>query len=431
MLVFALLLVCLNGFFVAAEFSFVKVRKTQIELLANAGNTKAKSALFGIVHLDAYLSVCQLGITLSSLGLGWIGEPAVAQVLRPVFLFFSVDNPALISSLSIAIGFTIITFLHVVFGELVPKSISIQKAQKTVLLFARPMRFAYIFCLPLVTVMNGISNAFLRLVGIAPASEGDTSHSPEELRMLILNSSKGGSLDKEEGRMLDNIFSFYQKTAKDIMLHRMDTLALDVADSRENALSIAHESGHTRFPVYEDNRDNIIGFVHIKDVLHCEHCKDLHPIVRNPIYAHEAMRLEQLLRRMQNKRLQFCVVIDEYGVWQGILTMEDMVEAIVGDIQDEFDNEKPDVVQQTDGSYSVSGDLSLDDLAEHMTLECFDPNIDLYKILAAHFIEALERIPEEGDSIELCGKRFTVTDMDRNRVRRVKVEHIVTAENEE
>lgn len=229
-------------------------------------------------------------------------------------------------------------------------------------------------------------------------------------------------MDKEEGRLLDNIFSFYQKTAKDIMLHRTDAIAFDVTDSRDSALAIAHESGHTRFPVYEDNRDNILGFVHIKDVLHCTECKDLSSVVRAPIFAPETMPLDRLLRNMQNKRMQFCVVIDEYGIWQGILTMEDIVEAIVGDIQDEFDNEEPEVIHEADGSYSISADLSLDELAEHMPLECPPGKADLYKILAAHFIEMLGRIPEVGDAIELCDKRFTVTAMDRNRVRRLRVE---------
>ena len=272
--------------------------------------------------------------------------------------------------------------------------------------------------------MNGISNLFLRQVGLPPATETDQSHSPEELRMLIFDSSKRGELNKEEGRMLDNIFSFYQKTAKDIMVHRMDALVLDAADSKEHAMELAHSSGHTRFPVYEDNRDNIIGFVHVRDVLRADAGVQLRSLVRVPVYAHETMPLEKLLRRMQNKRLQFCVVVDEYGFWQGILSMEDIVEAIVGDIQDEFDTEEPDVIPASDGSYSVSGDLSLDDLAEHFPLECKDPDIDLYKILAAHFNETLGRIPEQGDVMELCDKRFTVTLMERNRVRRVKVEDL-------
>lgn len=424
MIVFALLLVCLNGFFVAAEFSFVKVRKTQIELLAANGNKRARSALFGVTHLDAYLSVCQLGITLASLGLGWIGEPAVSSALRPLFDLAGITNPAVVTPVSVAIGFSIITMLHVVFGELCPKSIAIQKAQSMTLLLARPMRFFYVICLPLVVIMNGISNVFLKLVGIGPASETEQSHSPEELRMLIVDSSTGGYLNKEEGRMLDNIFSFYQKTAKDIMLHRIDVIAFDVAMSRKEALAEANESGHTRFPVYEENRDNITGFIHIRDVLHCENCKDLAPVVRNPIYAHETMHLDKLLHRMQIKRLHFCVVIDEYGIWQGIVTMEDILEAIVGDIQDEFDNEEPDVVTQPDGSHIISGDLSLDELAEFIPLTCQDRTLDMYKIIAAHFIEHLERIPEEGDVIVLCGKRFTVIDMDRNRVRRVRVEDL-------
>lgn len=431
MLLLALFLVCLNGFFVAAEFSFVKVRRTQLEILAAAGNRRAKSALFGVTHLDAYLSVCQLGITLASLGLGWLGEPTVAALLRPLLESFSINNPALVTSLSVAIGFAIITLLHVVFGELAPKSISIQKAERTALFVARPMRLFHVLCLPLVLVMNGISNAFLRLVGIAPASEGEQPHSAEELRMLITDSSKDGQLDKEEGRMLDNIFSFYQKTAKDIMRHRIDVLVLDVAATPEDALGLAHESGHTRFPVYEDNRDNIIGFVHARDVMRCENCPTLKGIVRNPVFAPETLRLERLMHRMQNKRQQFCVVIDEYGVWQGILTMEDIVEAIVGDIQDEFDNEEPDVVARKDGCYSVSGDLSLDDLAEHFHVECKDKSIDAYKIIAAHFTERLDRIPVEGDSIDLCGKRFTVMSMDRNRVRRVLVRDLPAGAPEE
>ncbi len=422
MLVFALLLVCLNGFFVAAEFAFVKVRKTRLDILAAAGDRRAKSALFGVTHLDAYLSVCQLGITLSSLGLGWIGEPAVAHILRPVLEFFSISSPTLLTSLSIAIGFSIITLLHVVLGELAPKSISIQKAEATVLLVARPMRAVYVLCLPLVTVMNGISNALLRLGGLPPASEADHSHSPEELRMLILDSSKRGQLDKDEGRMLDNIFSFYQKTAKDIMVHRMEAIAFDIDIERGEALARAYESGHTRFPVYEESRDNIVGFVHLRDVLRNKNI--VRAVVRAPMYAPESLHLDRLLQQMRDNRQQFCVIIDEYGIWQGILTMEDIVEAIVGNIQDEFDNEDPDVVLEDDGVWSVSGLMSLDDLAEYMPVECGGSSSDPYKTLASRFMEELERIPEPGDSIELCGKRFTVAQMHRNSVRRVKVEDI-------
>ena len=422
MLLLALALVCLNGLFVAAEFSFVKVRKTQLELLADTGDARAKSALFGVTHLDAYLSVCQLGITLSSLGLGWLGEPAVASVLRPALAVFSIDNPALVTSISVAVGFSIITLMHVVFGELAPKSIAIQKAEVTALLLARPMRLFYVLCLPLVSIMNGISNALLRLVGLHSASESEESHSPEELRMLIGDSSKHGNLDKDEGRMLDNIFSFYHKTSKDIMVHRLDVMAFDVNTPVQDILTPAHESGHTRFPVYEDSRDNIIGFIHLKDAPRCANCSNLKKMVREPYYAHEALHLDKLLQRMQENRQQFCLVLDEYGVWQGIVTMEDIVEAIVGNIQDEFDNEVQDVVDEGKGVWSVSPDMSLDELAEFMPMDCKGNDVHLYKIIAAHFMEQLERIPQQGDSINLCGKRLTVSRMEGNRMRRVRIE---------
>ena len=422
LVLFALFLVLLNGMFVAAEFGFVKARKTQLELLAARGDKRARSALFGVTHLDAYLSVCQLGITLASLGLGWIGEPAVARMLRPLLEALSISNPAVLTSVSVVIGFSIITMLHVVFGELAPKSISIQKAEKTVLLLARPMRAVYLFCYPLVMVMNGISNFFLRMVNIHPASEAEQSHSPEELRMLIMDSSKGGKIDEIEGRMLDNIFSFYQKTAKDIMIHRMDAVLVNVGDSLESVMHVVSESGHTRFPVYDGSTDNIVGFLHAKDLLQLQKGTDLRKLLRDPVYAQETVHLDRLMQDMQAKRQQFCVVVDEYGSWQGILTMEDMIEAIVGDIQDEFDNEDPDVVEQADGSYLVSGDLSLDELLERMPLECNTLDTDMYKILAAHFMDILGEIPKVGDSIDLCDKRFTVETMDRHRIRRVRVE---------
>lgn len=429
MLALALLLVLLNGLFVAAEFSFVKVRRTQLELLAQRDNKKAKLALFGVHHLDAYLSVCQLGITLASLGLGWLGEPAVAHLLTPLFQWLSISSPALISSLSVAIGFTIITFLHVVCGELLPKSISIQKAEATVLLLAAPMRVFYIIWYPIVSIMNGISNGLLHLAGFNAASEAEQSHSPEELHMLIVDSRRGGTLEESEGRMLSNIFSFYNKSAKDIMLHRSDVIAINLDESMDAIVKKARESGHTRFPVYDAVRDTIVGFIHTKDLLHHDASATINDFLREPLYIHESVHLDKILRLMQEARQQFCVVVDEYGAWQGIITMEDMVEVIVGDIQDEFDNEAPEVLPQPDGSLVISAELSLDDLAAHTDIVCTDPDINVNKIIAAHIIDGLGRIPSVGDHITLCGKRFTVAAMDRHRVRKVRVENAPADEN--
>ena len=425
MLICALLLVCLNGIFVAAEFAFVKVRKTRLELLASAGNKRAQSALFGIARLDSYLSVGQLGITLSSLGLGWLGEPVVAAALRPVFSLLPLAGPTMVTSLSVAAGFAAITLIHVVFGELLPKSVSIQKAEQAVLLLARPMHFFYVLCFPMVSIMNGISGFFLRRAGVGPTTEAEHSHSPEELRLLVLESSQDGSLDKEAGRLLDNIFSFYQKTAKDVMIHRVDVTVLNMDGNKEDALTASRRTGHTRFPVYEENRDNVMGFIHIRDVvLHRGRFSTLRSLTRTPLYIHEGTHLDKLLTMMRIKRQQLCFVVDEYGLWQGIVTMEDIVEAIVGDIQDEFDHEEPDIVAGADNTWSVSGDLSLDDMAEYMPLDCKDPDVDMYRIIAAHLLERLERIPETGDFIDLCGKRFTVTRMEKRRVRRVCASNI-------
>lgn len=431
MLFVALCLVALNGVFVAAEFSFVKARRTKLELLAESGNRNAKRALFGLAHLDAYLSVCQLGITLASLGLGWLGEPAVAVLLGPVFELSRITNPALVASLSVAIGFTFITFLHVVFGELIPKSISIQKAEATVLVLAVPMRIFYILCYPLVVVMNGISNAFLRLGGMHTATELEQSHSAEELRKLILDSSREGQLEESEGRMLGNIFSFYKKMAKDIMVHRMDVATLNAEEGADGAVALAKKSGHTRFPVYENTHDNIIGFIHAKDLLHLSGSSSLRDILREPLYIYETAHLDRVLEQMQAKRQQFCVVVDEYGLWQGVLTMEDVVESIVGDIQDEFDNEEPDVTALPDGNFIVSAELSLDDLSAYTDISCRGQGINMYKILAAHIIDELGRIPSVGDSVVLCGMRIFVASMDRNRIRKVRIEPANSGEGEE
>jgi CBS domain containing-hemolysin-like protein len=421
MLALALFLVLLNGFFVAAEFAFVKVRRTRLEVLAYDGNSLARIALFGVDNLDAYLSVCQLGITLASLGLGWIGEPAVAVLVHPFLELFSISNPALLSSISITIGFTVITFMHVILGELMPKSISIQRAEATVLLLAVPLKMFYYLSLPIVGIMNGISNFLLRRIGMHSVGETEESHSREELRMLIMNSGKEGLMSPSEERMLGNIFSFYKKSAKDVMIHRTDVMILNLHEGTRVAREKARDSGHTRFPVYDADEDALVGFLHAKDLLYLDDASDLRSILRTALFVQETTHLDGILRLMQEQRVQICVVLDEYGAWQGITTMEDLMETIVGDIQDEFDNEAPDVVPQPDGSLLVSAELSLEELARHTDISCDDHDIDLYKILAAHILDQLGRIPSVGDQVVVCNKMFTVAAMDRRRIRRIRV----------
>ena len=423
MIALALLLVVVNGMFVAVEFAIVKARRTRFELLAEEGNRTAKLALAVMHNLDAYLTACQMGITLASLALGWLGEPAVAYFVRPALHKLGMTNPILISSLAVAVAFSIVSFLHVVFGEQVPKSMSIQKAEETVLLLVWPLHVFYILSFPLISFVNGISLMVLRWTGFSTASDAEAPHSADELRLLIDDSRKEGELEESEGRMLNNIFRFHEKTAEDIMVHRTDTVALGLAGGVQEAKQQARVSGHTRFPVYDGDRDNLIGFIHAKDLLDFSESQSIRQVVRAPLYAYETVHLDKLLRLMQSKRQQFCVVVDEYGVWQGIVTMEDIVESIVGDIQDEFDNEEPDFVALSEGGALISGDFSLEDLAEYMPLHL--PNREPeeeYKKIAAYIIEELERIPAEGDSVLLYGKRFTVAAMERNRIRRVRVE---------
>ncbi|MDD2966405.1 MAG: hemolysin family protein [Desulfovibrionaceae bacterium] len=424
MLALAIFLVFLNGFFVAAEFSFVKVRKTRLEILSFKGNSLAKTALFGVHNLDAYLSVCQLGITLASLGLGWIGEPAIAGLIEPLLALTAITSPALVHSTAVVISFICITFMHVVLGELMPKSLAIQQAERMVLFLALPMKVFYYLSFPIVCIMNAVSRYSLHFFGIRSAGEAEEHHSREELRMIINNSSKDGDIVDAEGRMLNNIFDFYQKKAKDVMIHRLDVQRLEISEGVEAAIAKAKKSGHTRFPVFNKDTDQLVGFIHVKDLLHYDSSTTLRALLRTALFVQESLSTDKLLHLMQEKRQQICAVIDEYGVWQGIVTMEDLVEAIVGNIQDEFDNEAPDFVRQPDGSALVSAALSLDELEQYMPLPPEEGEEDDYKILAAHILDKLGRIPNVGDSIVLHSKLFTVAAMNRQRICRILIQDL-------
>ncbi|MDR3203714.1 MAG: hemolysin family protein, partial [Deltaproteobacteria bacterium] len=340
MLLAAMLLVILNALFVAAEFAFVRVRATRLELLAQSGKTHAKAALFGLDNLEDYLSVCQLGITLASLGLGWLGEPAVASVLRPLMAMAGLTNETVVHSLSVAIGFTIITFVHVTFGELAPKNISIRGAEKTVLLLALPMRFFHIIFLPAVKVLNFSAQLILWALRASHINES-TAHSTQELKLLIAESKSDGQLDDDEERLINNIFNLDRRTARDIMVHRTKVTSLSIDSDVETAVALIRDRGFTRLPVYDDNKDNPVGFIHAKDLLFTKSNKQLRLLVRPALDINDHTLIDDILEMMRKKRTRLGLVWDEYGAWQGLLTMEDLLEAIVGPIQDEFDHEEP------------------------------------------------------------------------------------------
>ncbi len=421
MLIAATLLVLLNGLFVAAEFGFVKVRQTRLDLLVREGHKRAKSALFGRENLDAYLSVCQLGITLSSLGLGWLGEPAVASLLRPLFEYLGITNPAVMHTLSVIIGFSIITFAHVVFGELAPKTISIRAAEQTVLLLAYPMRFFYAVFFPAVKVLNSAANFTIRIMGAGHLHSSD-AHSTDELKILIAESKAGGQLDENEERFVNNIFNLDRRYARDIMTHRTRVVSFSTEDTVAEAIEVVREKGHTRFPLYQGTeKDDIIGFLHAKDLLAAPPEKKIGAFLRRPLYIYDHLPIDEVLEQMRHNKQQFGLVWDEYGSWQGLITMENVLEAIVGTLQDEFDQEEPKVSSLANGTFVVESTVSVDELHRHLELDLGPDAEEHYRTLAAVLVEQFGKVPQEGDSVDLYGARFTILNIDGRTITKILV----------
>ncbi len=416
----ALFLVLLNGIFVAAEFSFVKVRPTRLAQLVEEGNRMAKNAQCCVKNIDAYLSVCQLGITISSLGLGWLGEPVVARLLEPLLHLVGITSPAAIHSVSFIIAFTLVTFMHVVFGELVPKSLAIQRAETVTLWLAMPMRLFYFLFYPAVLLFNGTANGILRLAGVRPASEHEESHSEEELQMLVSESYRSGNLDKEEWRLLQNVFDFEDKVVRDVMVPRPEVVFLDLSKSLKENIEIARLSGHTRFPLCEGDRDNVLGLIHIKDLFRLSDEAGLNELRRSIMPVPEGMPLDQLLHQFQQKHQHMALVVDEYGGTAGIITMENILEELVGEIQDEFDEEQPQILPENDNTYLLDGRFLLKEAAEVFNLP-LDNEEEEYDTLGGYMFGQLGKRPRVGDTVEIPGFRLEVAEMNRLRIRRIRL----------
>lgn len=415
-IVAALILVGLNAFFVAAEFAFVKVRSTRLAQLAAEGNKRALRAEECVNHLDAYLSVSQLGITLASLGLGWLGEPAVASLINPLLHSWGINNPALIHSISFIVSFSLITFLHVVFGELAPKTVAIQRSESLALFLARPMYFFYFIFYPGVVLLNGAANKVVQLFGLEADLEHSRGHSEEELRMLISASYNEGQIKKSEQLLLQNVFKFEKKNAEEIMVPRPQVVFMDINDTMEKNIAIARAAKHTRFPVCDGSPDQVIGLIHIKDVLYQdENSFDLVDLKRDILFVPEGMPLDKLLQEFQKTHQHMAVVIDEYGGTAGIVTMDNILEELVGEIQDEFDQEEPEIKSLPDGSIIVSGSLDIDDAVEEFGLPLGD-EIDEYNTLAGYVLGKLGHFPQAGESISLGKYKMEIARMDGKRI---------------
>jgi CBS domain containing-hemolysin-like protein len=425
-LVLALVLVALNGFFVAAEFALVKVRATRIAELAAQGSSSARVALRELGQLDSYLSATQLGVTIASIALGWVGEPAVAHVLEPLFRSFGWAAGPVSHAVTVALGLLLITYVHVVFGELTPKWVAIQRSESVALLSAWPLQIFYRLFYPAIIVLNRSARLVLRLLGMRASSQSELAHTQEEVRMILAASQRGGHLKENEVRLMQNVIHFADKTAREIMVPRVDILFLTTAWPLEKSLEVAIHGAHSRYPVTETGPDSVVGFVRTQDLLQLAGKPDarLADVLRDILRVPETKPVDQLLREFQASHLHIALVVDEFGGTAGLVTLEDVLEEIVGDIQDEDAHEAPRVERLPSGAYRVDGAYPLADLERDLGWE---PEADDAETLAGLVMERLGRIPRVGDVIEEDGWRIRVEAMERTRIRRLHMERMTGA----
>jgi CBS domain containing-hemolysin-like protein len=411
-LALGLLLVAVNGFFVAAEFALVKVRPTQLEPHAARGDPRGRLAKHMVEHLDAYLSASQLGITLASLGLGWIGEPAFAWLLRPLFERIPGATPGMLHSITLAVAFVIITALHIILGEVAPKSVAIQKAEATSLWVAIPMFAFFKLTYPAIWVINKASNGLLRLIGVQPVSEEQLGHSEEELRLLL--GGRSARLSKQKRELLDNVFELSHRTARQVMVPRADVTYLSLTHSLEQNIEVARQSEYTRYPLCKEHLDDMLGLVHIKDLFYTgKPPGSLEEIRRDILFVPESLTLDRLLRRMRHERSHMAAVVDEYGGVSGIVTLENVIEEIVGQIQDEFDRERPELVKKGDDEYRVAGIMLVADLEDALGVDFSERDEDT---VAGVVLSELGRSPRIGDRVKVGRVQFEVLDAERHRI---------------
>lgn len=424
----ALLLVLLNGFFVAAEFSIVKVRYSQIQLKAAEGHAMAKQAEHIIKNLDAYLSATQLGITLASLALGWVGESALHHIIEDLFRYFQWNaEPATITTLSLVLSFLLITVMHIVFGELVPKSIAIRKSEPTTLFISAPLRLFYNIFRPFIWSMNGISNAFLRLIKINPASEHDI-HSTEELQLLVKQSADGGEIQEENYEIIKNAFDFTDHSAKQIMVPRQNIQSIDIEDDIEDIISKLMDCGYSRIPVFENSIDNIIGILYTKEIIR-EYIRrkgnishdDLRGLMREAFFVVGSKKISDLLKVFQQKKQHLAIVIDEFGGTEGIITLEDILEELVGEIQDEEDDEANIVDNVAENTYWVQSINPLDEINEFLPEVLPLSEEGEYNTLSGFIMHELADIPEENQEFRIENYQFKILKMNNKSVELVEL----------
>jgi CBS domain containing-hemolysin-like protein len=416
-ILFTIFLVLLNGFFVAAEFAIVKVRGSQIDLKQKEGHSMATLSKHIIANLDSYLSATQLGITIASLGLGWIGEDVVTKIILSVMDVAGLElTHQAAHRIALPVAFALITILHIVFGELAPKSIAIQRPESTTLWLAGPLNIFYWLFKPFIFILNGLSNFILRLIGITPL-KGAEVHSPEELRMIVEQGKKSGVIEARKYEIIRNAFDFAERSARQAMVPRTHVFGINSANPVSLSIDKILENGYSRVPVYEGTIDHIIGIIFTKDLL--PKLKTAAPftiddIMRPAHYIAANKKLIDIMRDFQKQHVQFAIVVDEFGGTEGVITMEDILEELVGEIQDEYDSETPLIEKLDDKKLRVQGSVTLTGLNENLPRPL--PENDIYVTLAGMLIDIVGRIPNVGETINYDDYTFTVVKRIKNQI---------------
>jgi CBS domain containing-hemolysin-like protein len=412
-------LVALNGFFVAAEFALVKVRHSQLQALAREGNKRASISQHVVENLTAYLSACQLGITLASLGLGWVGEPFLARMLQPFFTLLGISSEALVASISFVIAFSFITALHIVLGEQAPKILAIQKSVGAALLVSPPLRVFYAIFKPFIWFLNASSNWILtHIFRVRPGEEAELAHSEEELRLILSESAKAKEVSPMGKDLLINALDLRERVVRDIMTPRGQVVFLNIEDSFEDNVKKALASRHTRFPLCRGHLDNTIGLIHIKELIPLmrDPNPDLLRIRRELIPVPEMMSLEKLLSLFLNKHAHLAIVVDEFGGTVGMVTLENVLEELVGDIQDEFDTEKEEFREINENEFSVDGALALYELRDFAGIDLESADVST---IGGYVTHLLGHLPKAGEQVQIDNYLVTISQSDGRRVQQL------------
>ena len=412
-----ILVVLLNGFFVLAEYSLVRIRSNRLEEMEQHGDGTASIVLRISRKMETYLSAIQVGITASSVLLGILGGPLFARLLSAEGL--------LDKGLAWACSFLLVVFLHVVFGELVPRAIALSKVEKIVMFVAYPLIFFHYLLYPLVIIFNKVAKVVLSALGISQLSQEDISRSEDELRMIVSASEKRGQLDHAESTMIDNVFDFADRVAREVMIPRQDMICLYTDDSVKENLAVVRQGRHTRYPLCDDDKDHVIGIVHVQDLIDVDRNDagfDFRKIMRPISVVPEAMSTVKVLQMLQQKHQQMALVADEYGGTAGLVTVEDLVEEIVGEIQDEHEADEPeDIVKVSEKEYEFDGLVLLDEITDILDVQFDDPEEDT---VGGYIFGLLGRKPEVGDKVDIGNYEFTVLQAEGFRVLRVRAKQV-------